>query len=117
MEGLRLMPSMLRALGGTALRALRWHLAWERHHPRQAHWHLGPVAVPPELQRQGIGSQLLGHCCQHVDGLGEAAYLETDAPAAVRLYQRFGFTVTGELAVYGVPTWFMWRPPQAKRAS
>jgi hypothetical protein len=39
-------------------------------------------------------------------------YLETDKPENVTLYERFGFKVTGEAKVFGVPNWFMWREPE-----
>ncbi len=83
---------------------------WAKHDPKQPHWHLGPLVVLPERQGQGIGSRLLERFCGYVDQHGAAAYLETDKPGNVRLYERFGFSVTGEAPVYGTPTWFMWRP-------
>ncbi len=85
---------------------------WSKHHPTEPHWHLGPIAIVPELQGQGIGSQLLEHFCSHVDQAGQAAYLETDRPENVPLYERFGFKVTEEAPVLGVRNWFMWRPPR-----
>ncbi len=88
--------------------------AWAKLDPKQPHWHFGPFAVLPERQGQGIGSQLLTYFCEHVDRLGAAAYLETDKPENVRLYQRFGFEVTSEKPVLGVPNWFMWRSPRPK---
>ena len=39
-------------------------------------------------------------------------YLETDKPENVTLYERFGFKVTGEAKVFGVPNWFKWREPE-----
>jgi len=47
--------------------------------------------------------------CARMDAAGEAAYLETDKPANVRFYERFGFEVVGEQRVLGVPNWFMLR--------
>ncbi len=69
----------------------------------------------PERQGQGLGRQLLTYFCEHVDRLGMAAYLETDKPENVRLYQRFNFEVTSEALVLGVPNWFMWRSPGDKK--
>ncbi len=82
---------------------------WSKHHPEEPHWHLGPIAIVPEMQGQGIGSQLLEHFCKQVDQAGQAAYLETDRPENVPLYERFGFSVTGETILLGVRNWFMWR--------
>lgn len=62
------------------------------------------------MQRRGIGSQLLEQFCRHVDQTGQAAYLETDKSENVRLYERFGFSVTKEVRLLGARTWFMWRP-------
>ncbi len=110
LQGLRLLPAMLKALGSTLPRALNFISIWAKHDPKQPHWHFGPLGVLPERQGQGIGSHLLECFGQHVDQLGAAAYLETGKPENVRLYERFGFSVTGEASVYGVPTWSMWRP-------
>ena len=80
-----------------------------KHDPKQPHWHLDPLGVLPERQGQGIESRLLQYFCERVDQCGVPAYLETDKPENVRLYERFSFSVTGEAPVYGVPTWLMWR--------
>ncbi len=111
---LPLLPSMLKVLGGSIINVFKWLPAWAKLDPKQPHWHFGPFSVLPERQRQGIGSKLLTYFCERVDRLGAAAYLETDKPENVRLYQRFGFEVTSEAPVLGVPNWFMWRSPQPK---
>ena len=110
LQGLRLLPAMLKVLGGTLPRMLNYLSIWAKHDPKQPHWHFGPLGVLPERQGPGIGSHLLECFGQHVDSLGAAAYLETGKLENVRLYERFGFSVTGEAPVYGVPTRFMWRP-------
>jgi ribosomal protein S18 acetylase RimI-like enzyme len=104
------LPPMLIRLRGMALRTFKARYIWLKHHPGEPHWHLGPVAVAPEEQGQGIGTQLLERFCNHVDRTGQPAYLETDKPENVRLYQRFGFSVKGEALVLGERNWFMWRP-------
>ncbi len=113
-EAEQLLPALQAIFGDRAPRILDWRLAWGKHDPGEAHWHLGPFGVLPAKQGRGIGSQLLRRLCQEVDGLGEAAYLETDKAQDVTLYQRFGFVVNEEALVLGVHTWFMWRPPQRK---
>ena len=104
------LPMMLIKLRGMAVRRLKAQYVWSKHHPSEPHWHLGPVAVVPELQGQGIGSQLIEHFCRYLDQTGEVAYLETDKIENVRLYERFGFSVSEEALLLGVRNWFMWRP-------
>ncbi|HTF33339.1 MAG TPA: GNAT family N-acetyltransferase [Myxococcota bacterium] len=41
---------------GVPWRVLRWTGQWARRDPAEPHWHLGPVAVDPDLQGQGIGA-------------------------------------------------------------
>jgi predicted N-acetyltransferase YhbS len=110
LQHLKLLALMLWILKDTFPRAMKFQSIWASHDPQKPHWHLDPLAVLPERQGQGIGSTLLEHFCQHVDRLGSAAYLETGTPDNVRLYERFGFSVTGEAPVFDVPTWLMWRP-------
>lgn len=105
-------PILLKEFRGSRRRMNKWSKVWAERDPKEHHWHFGPFGVLPERQRQGIGSQLLTYFCAHVDRLGAAAYLETDMPENLRLYQRFGFTVTAEAPVLGVPNWFMWRSPR-----
>ena len=87
-----------------------WHQAWARRDPKEPHWHLGPIGVLPEFQGQGIGSALLERFCREVDACGSPAFLETDRESSVRLYEKFGFRLTVEEEVVGVPNYFMWRP-------
>jgi predicted N-acetyltransferase YhbS len=111
---LRLLPvfmPLVPSLIGAAPRMVRWLGLWARHHPREPHWHLGPLAVLPKRQGRGIGTRLLCRFCEDVDQAGDGAYLETDKPENVRLYERFSFTVTAQETLFGVVTWFMWRAP------
>ena len=112
LQGLRLMPAMIAMGLATSLRVLKGRGTWSKHDPKEPHWHLDPLTVVPERQGQGIGSQLLKYFCDHVDKMGRAAYLETDRPENVRLYERFGWQVKEEATVLGVHCWFMWRPAQ-----
>ena len=114
-ETIRVLPAAV--IGNpatTPLRILNWVGAWARRDPSEPHWHLGPVAVEPFLQGQGIGSAMLNAFCTVVDGTGAHAYLETDKRENVRLYQRFGFIVVESADVLGVPNWFMSRLSRAK---
>jgi len=108
-QQLRMLPSMLQNGPRATYRTLRWLGTWSKLHPEGRHWHLGPIAVDEGLQRRGVGSLLMEVCRAQMDAAGEEAYLETDKPANVRFYERFGFEVVGEQDVLGVPNWFMRR--------
>lgn len=111
LEKLRVLPAV--AFGtplGMVLRVRHWADEWADRDFAKPHWHLGPVAIEPCVQRQGIGTALLTAFCLHMDAYGAAAYLETDQPANVQFYQKFGFAVIEEADVLGVPNWFMYRP-------
>lgn len=58
---------------------------------------LGPVAVSPERQKQGIGRMLIQEGLHQMRHLGAHGCLLVGAPA---LYQRFGFVSEGQLT-YG----------------
>jgi ribosomal protein S18 acetylase RimI-like enzyme len=108
-RGLRLLPALLSIGPRAAGRLMRWMGAWQRHDPKERHWHLGPLAVDAHLQGEGVGSRMMRVFCARMDAAGEDAYLETDKPINVRFYERFGFEVVGEEDVLGVPNWFMLR--------
>jgi len=110
LQVLRHLPSLLIISRGGALRGLRLRQVWARHDPKKPHWHIDPLGVDPELQGKGVGSQLMTFFCERVDAEHKAAYLETDRPANVPFYQRFGYAVTGEAEINGVRNWLMWRP-------
>ena len=63
-------------------------------HPDQ-HWYLPWFGVECALQGQGLGTHLMRHCLEIVDGSGFPAYLETPNPRTVLFYERAGFSVTG----------------------
>lgn len=113
--GLRLMAGMLVRSPSAANRFRQWMLEYERRDLGEGHWHLGPVAVEPECQRQGIGGMLLQRFCEIVDEGPAAAYLETDEEANVRLYRRFGFEEIGQATILGATNWFMQRNPNPGR--
>jgi hypothetical protein len=53
LKTLPLLPSMLMAFRGSMPRAMSWMSGWKRHDPGEAHWHLGPVGVRPDMQGRG----------------------------------------------------------------
>jgi GNAT superfamily N-acetyltransferase len=109
-ETLTLLPRLRPAVGGGAFTRMgRWTSAWARHDCRQPHWHLGPVAVDAHLQGIGIGGLLLTAFCARLDRERVAGYLETDKPANVTFYERFGFETVASTVVLNTPNWFMKR--------
>jgi GNAT superfamily N-acetyltransferase len=111
LEKLRVLPAVVRGNSlGTPLRVLRWTGEWARRDPPEPHWHLGPVAVDPRRQGQGIGTAMLRVYCAIVDDCRSPSYLETDKSENVRFYEKFGFRVIAEAEVLGVVNWFMLRP-------
>lgn len=113
------LPAFLHFSGlQAALRMRSWVSIWARHDGTMPeHWHLGPLAVDPRHQGQGIGSMLLQQLCDHLDQQQALGYLETDKPENVTLYQRFGFTTRATETVIGTPHWFMSRKPEPLASS
>lgn len=112
-EKLRVLPAAV--IGNplsTPIRILGWVGEWASRDPDEPHWHLGPVAVEPALQMQGIGSAMLRAFCSVIDCLHAPAYLETDKPQNVHFYERYGFRTIDSAEMLGVRNWFMSRAPQ-----
>lgn len=93
------------------LRIQRWLSTWKHRDPREAHTHLGPLAVSATWRRQGVARRLMEQCCEQLDALEEVAWLETDLALNVAFYETLGFVVALEQTVLGVPNWFMRRVP------
>ena len=115
-EQLLMAPAMVKGVGlGPALRVASWQSRWSKHDPSRPHVHLGPLGVSPEAQGQHIGHRLMEHYCEALDRNGDAGYLETDRPENVNYYRRFGFEVTDEVMVLGIPNYLMWRQAPSPR--
>jgi len=87
-----------------------------RNHPTgPAHHHLVILAVRPDKQGQGTGSQLLRAHHQMLDQHGTPAYLEAATLRTTRLYQRHGYAIQpgGPFCLPGgrPAMWPMWREP------
>lgn len=108
-EVLRLLPSLITATNplGT-LRLAIWLGTWAKLDPVTPHWHLGPLAVDPAWQKQGIGTQLMALACDK--GSQASIYLETDKLSNVELYKKLGFSVLAAPTILGVSSWVMMRP-------
>jgi predicted N-acetyltransferase YhbS len=108
-ENDKLLPSMKIALKDTLPRAMKFQQIWGRRDPKEHHWHLDPLAVLPESQGRGIGTQMMNYYCEYIDARDAAGYLETGTMDNVHFYERFGFSVIGEAPIFEVPTRLMWR--------
>ena len=92
-------------------------------HAGSEHWYLWSLAVDPAHQRKGHASALLKTVLTRADRSGEMCYLETQNPANVAFYERFGFQLKGATDLAdGVRIHAMRREPQlqqtaARRAS
>ena len=99
------------SLRDVASRQIYWRGVWIKHDPPEPHSHLGPIAVLPEFQGQGIGSIMMSAYCRLVDDRSLPAYLETDTPENVRFYRKFRFQLVKEVEMLVVRNFFMWRGP------
>jgi ribosomal protein S18 acetylase RimI-like enzyme len=86
-----------------------WFKEWAAHDPVEQHWHLGPIGVLPSHQGMGVGTELMNRFCKEVDNCSAMAYLETDLDKNVRFYEKFGFTLVSESAIFNVPNRYMIR--------
>jgi len=109
-EKARMSPGLMAGLGLPAtLRLASWLSVWSRCEPAEPHLHLGPIGVDPEAQGRHIGLRLMERYCDALDRTGNAGYLETDRLQNVRFYRHFGFEVTREVGVAGLPNYLMQR--------
>ena len=87
-----------------ALRLAHLEKALKDRHPPTRHAYLAYLAVTPDQQNRGIGTELLR---DHLTGLhrtGTPAYLEANDPRNRQLYLRHGFTDLGPaVTVDGCP--------------
>ncbi|MEE3852564.1 GNAT family N-acetyltransferase [Gordonia sp. LSe1-13] len=100
------MVGFARALRGRMPLGQMLEQEFTKHRPKEPHWYLGQVGAP--VRGMGVGTALLEAGLERVDA---PAYLESSNEANVPLYERFGFTVTGEITLpRGGPTvWPMYR--------
>jgi ribosomal protein S18 acetylase RimI-like enzyme len=91
-----------------------WMMTWKKHDPATPHSHVGPVAISPEFQGQGIGSQLMRDYHARLDRIGTPSYLETTKPMNVRFYEKNGYEIIETEYALGFEHYFMWRDTQAQ---
>jgi ribosomal protein S18 acetylase RimI-like enzyme len=112
-QRMRFAPVLARGGPRALKKTLQMAAEWEKYHPEERHWHLGPVAVEPGFQGKGVGGQMVARFCALVDAEREKSWLETDKAESARFFERFGFVTVDEAEVLGVPNWFMRREPAA----
>ena len=116
----RQLPALIQAFGRRIPALLEFEKKVETPHPQEPHWYLAVIGTDPVAQGNGIGAALMREVLDRCDRDGEAAYLESSKPDNVPYYERFGFTVTGEVTLGkggdGATLWFMWRDPRPPEA-
>jgi ribosomal protein S18 acetylase RimI-like enzyme len=111
LEKLAMLPRMTQEFGlKRSLRISGWLGTWSKHDPKDPHCHLGPIGIDPTAQGHGVGQRLMRLYCGDLDRNAISGYLETDRAENVAFYQRFGFEVTDEMPILGVPNFLMRRP-------
>ncbi len=92
-------------IGCKALRKMRAYDQYvERKHKELAphkHWYLAVLAVDPQHQGKGYGSNLLNEMLSNIDEEGLPCYVETEGEKNASMYQHFGFEVVDEFVVPG----------------
>ena len=113
LDGVRMLPALVRACGRNLLRAGRCVAEIERLHPGEPSYYLEMLGTRQERQGQGLGSALLQPMLARCDAEGRPAYLESSNPRNIAFYHRHGFDVREEVVpVPGAPVvTTMWREP------
>lgn len=113
---LAMKPAILRVFGFRAAKAKGRAVqeAMKRAHPEEPHWYLATIGSDPTARGRGFGQALMRSRLDRCDAEYCPAYLESTKPENVPYYERFGFTVTGEIVLPngGPPMWPMWREPR-----
>lgn len=112
-EGLRLAAAVARSARWRTPSALAALSAIEKQHPRAPHWYLAVLGTDPDHQGKGIGAAVLAPVLERCDTEGLPAYLESSKESNIPYYERFGWRVTGEIALgkQGPTVYPMWREP------
>lgn len=99
-------------LGDRAGAAARADEATRHLRPTEPHYTIATMGVAPDHQGRGLALTLLTPALAAATEHGLPCYLETSTAANVRLYQRAGFTVSGQVALpdAGPRVWAMTRP-------
>lgn len=113
-EEFAMLPGFIRVFGMRSPKARAVQELMKRTHPEEPHWYLASIGSDPTVRGQGFGQVLMRSRLDRCDAEYCPAYLESSKPENVPYYERFGFSVTGEIVLPGGgPTlWPMWRAPR-----
>jgi GNAT superfamily N-acetyltransferase len=112
-EEFRAMPGLFLAFGTSLRRGLEVEQMMKAVHPEEPHWYLAIIGSDPNVRGKGFGQVLMNSRLDRCDAEHAPAYLESSNPDNVPYYQRFGFEVTGEIAIPKGPSLIpMWRAPR-----
>ncbi|MCX0273966.1 GNAT family N-acetyltransferase [Nocardia zapadnayensis] len=70
-------------------------------------WLLATIGTTPRSRGTGLGTALMKYGLAELDRAGNSCWLDTSTERNLPLYQRFGFTVVGQVALDSGPT--VWR--------
>ena len=113
-EQLAMLPGVIRSFRGRLAAGRIVTDLMKENHPEEPHWYLGIIGSDPTVRGGGFGHALMDSRLDRCDAEYAPAYLESSNPDNIPYYQRFGFEVTGELALPegGPSLWPMWRAPR-----
>jgi GNAT superfamily N-acetyltransferase len=107
------MARLATRIGPRTLKELsRFGAAIEHIRPDEPVWYVQALSVAPRAQGRGFGGALLRVVLAKADATSTPCYLETGKPANVAYYERFGFTLLDDRALWdGGPS--IWRMQRA----
>lgn len=111
---LAMTPTFIRVFGLRSMRGRAVQELMKSLHPEEPHWYLAVIGSDPTVRGKGFGQALMRSRLDRCDAEYCPAYLESTKPENVPYYERFGFTVTREIALPdgGPSMWAMWRAPR-----
>ena len=113
-EELLMLPALFWAFRGRSTVAQHIQAVMHRAHPAEPHWYLAFIGSDPTVRGSGFGQALMRSRLDRCDAERVPAYLENSNPANESYYMRFGFEISGEIALPdGCPPIVpMWRSPR-----
>lgn len=114
MSELAMKPALFRVFGFRSAMGRAAQEVMKNAHPEEPHWYLATIGSDPMVRGKGFGQALMRSRLDRCDAEYCPAYLESSKPDNVPYYERFGFTVIGEIVLPngGPPLWRMWREPR-----